>query len=194
MKPEPALCSIGRSYYNLVIKEEERSQKRKKFSILPFFELNGTKVRSLEIYEREFSTRLLETLIKLCEGLCSLTLLHGLYFGFDSFTLKPHSITRPNVTFLKVVLPTEMRSDYVHRMFSIFPNVNHLDIEIWDKPDDEDDYDRSDQEIDYKTTQLCTTILEDIIELGCKLNSLKLNIPTSQLIARTSQFVRALPK
>lgn len=189
MNVQSDLYRIGRHYYNLVIEKE----KLEKPSFLPFFKKFGTRVRSLIFHDCNFLPGSLESIITLCGGLCSLCLTFspaGLIPNLDILKLQPFSITRPNVTYLKLTLPPEKPYEYFHRMFSIFPNVKQLDINFIHHGCYQI---RNLSACVKNATKVCSSFLDDIMKSGSSLEFLQLNIPLGQSITRRN-FFQALPK
>lgn len=177
------LHCIGRRYYNLALKDKTLAEP----SILSFFKKPGAKIGSLDIQGCIFRFGLLESIMKLCEGLCSLSLQHSKTSSYF-FTFETFSIMHPSVTYLKFTLPPVKPYDYFHRIFSVFPNLKQLEIITH-----EGSYEYWDEKLgnDPKKYSPCFDGT-NIMKLGDNLESLKLRIPL--YITRKSNFFAALPQ
>lgn len=153
-------------------------------SILPFFEEYGAKVRSLVINSCKFLPGSLESIITLCEGLCSLCLTSS--YGDSNVLSACFMFESLNVTYLKLTLPKNKPDDFLHRMFSIFPNVKQLHIEAnrciyWGKDSE-------------RLVEEHSPCLGVIMKLGGNLEGLELKFPLQKSISEGSKFFEALPK
>lgn len=189
MNSESDLFRIGRSYYNLKITQHTIE----KSSILPFFEKLGSKIRSLAFNECYFKPGSLESIIMVCEGLCSLCLdlrvtefrPSNYYFMFESL-----SITRPHVTHLMITLPPRKPYVYFHRMLSIFPNVKRLQIRIHRQIFEY----KFRQKTLEKLTEEFSSIFDDIMKSSNDLECLELRNWHCAWIKRKAEFFEALPR
>ncbi|KAK7603952.1 hypothetical protein V9T40_004225 [Parthenolecanium corni] len=182
-----SLTSCSRSHYNLKIDDSICTRKSLEPSlILPFFEKNGAKVRSLNISNRYscYPAGLLESLIMHCEELCnlSLELRKAPVPGPDLFTHEQKMLVRPKVTSLKIYLRRDhLPSSYFRKIISAFPNIKHLKIEFPKIYESDDD-----------SVHLENTI-DDIMKLSSQLESLDLKNMPYYLIEKRPEFFDALP-
>ncbi|KAK7603949.1 hypothetical protein V9T40_004222 [Parthenolecanium corni] len=182
-----SLTSCSRSHYNLKI-DDRICESLEPSLILPFFEKNGAKVRSLNI-SIGYScppAGLLESLMMHCEELRNLSLKlsrEASVPGPDLFTHEQKMLVRPKVTSLKIYLRRDhLPSSYFRKIISAFPNIKHLKIELpyFDESDDDS--------VHYEN------IIDDIMKLSSQLESLDLHDMPCHLIGKRPEFFDALRK
>ncbi|KAK7603946.1 hypothetical protein V9T40_004219 [Parthenolecanium corni] len=181
-----SLTSCYRSHYNLKI-DDRICKSLEPSLILPFFEKNGAKVRSLNIsyHDSCHPAGLVESLIMHCEelGNLSLELRKAPVPGPDLFTHEQKMLVRPKVTSLKIYLRRDhLPSSYFRKIISAFPNIKHLKIEFpyFDKSDDDPVH--------------LENIIDDIMKLSSQLESLDLQCMPYYLIEKRPEFFDTLPK
>lgn len=133
---EAALLSFSQSERNLWNIEMYRVHLMED-SILPFFEKQGSNVRSLTLESCVIGPGILKKLLESCTTLCSVEFLLKAFGNnavfFNEFeALEKDGIVCPNVTNFSLLLTSSslMTNCKFLRFFTIFPNIIKLDIQV----------------------------------------------------------------